>query len=81
MLVLTRKLGESIFIDGKTKVSVVEVKGGSVKIGIDAPDHVLIYRGEVYEKILRENQAAAKAELGDLNGVADLLRNRGISKR
>lgn len=81
MLVLTRKLGESIFIDGKTKISVVEVKGGSVKIGIDAPDHVLIYRGEVFEKILRENQMASKAELGDVNGVADLLKNRIVGKR
>lgn len=73
MLVLTRKSGESIFIDGKTKVSVVEIKGGTVKIGIEAPDNVLIYRGEVFEKILEENKKAAAAGINDLDGLAGLL--------
>lgn len=70
MLVLTRKSGESIFIDGKIKVSVVEAKGGAVKLGIEAPDHVLVYRGEIFEKILEENKQAATAGISDLDGLA-----------
>lgn len=73
MLVLTRKSGESVFIDGKTKVFVMDAKNGSVKLGIEAPDHVLIYRGEVYEKIMEENRQAAEANIEDLSGLSGLL--------
>lgn len=73
MLVLTRKSGESLFIGGKTKVFIVEVKGGSVKLGIEAPDNVLVYRGEIYEKIMEENKSSAKTDIGDVNGLKDFF--------
>ena len=58
MLILTRKLGESIVIDGRIHVKVLRVDGDSVKIGIEAPMEVPVHRQEVYEEIQRSNQQA-----------------------
>lgn len=51
MLVLTRKKNETIVIDGKTRVTVVGIRGDKVRLGIEAPDNVEVHRQEVYEKI------------------------------
>lgn len=51
MLVLTRRLGESITIGEDVKVVIVDIDGNQVKLGIDAPRHIEIYREELYEKI------------------------------
>jgi carbon storage regulator len=59
MLVLTRKLGESIAIDDRIRITVVALKGNQVKLGIEAPAETKIYRGEIYAKIIEENQRAA----------------------
>ena len=59
MLVLTRKLGEVIKIGDKIKVVVVSVEGGSVKLGVEAPEEIPVHREEVYEKIAAENKAAS----------------------
>ncbi|NLB62493.1 MAG: carbon storage regulator CsrA [Fibrobacter sp.] len=65
MLVLTRKPGESIRIADNIKVIVVEIDGNNIKLGIDAPRAISIYREEVYQKILEENkQAAQQASIG-----------------
>lgn len=58
MLVLTRKLGESIVIDGRITVKIVRVEGETVKVGITAPADVPIHREELYLEIQRSNQAA-----------------------
>jgi carbon storage regulator len=58
MLVLSRKLNESIVIDGCITVKVVKVDGDVVKLGIQAPSSVAIHRQEVYEEILKNNQEA-----------------------
>lgn len=60
MLVITRKLDESITINGDIRVSVLGVKGNSVKLGIDAPKQMPIYRTEVYQSIIAENIRAAE---------------------
>ncbi|MGD9974881.1 MAG: carbon storage regulator CsrA [Desulfatirhabdiaceae bacterium] len=60
MLVITRKLDESITINGDIRVSVLGIKGNSVKIGIDAPKQMPIYRTEVYQSIVAENICAAE---------------------
>jgi carbon storage regulator len=59
MLILSRKPGESIVIDGRITVKVVRVDGDVVKIGIEAPASVPVHRQEVYEEIQRNNQQAA----------------------
>lgn len=61
MLVLTRKPGESIVIDNDIIVTVVEVRGGQVRIGIQAPRHVQVHREEVFEQVRQENVAAVEA--------------------
>ncbi|MES1180564.1 MAG: carbon storage regulator CsrA [Verrucomicrobiota bacterium] len=58
MLILSRKLGESIVIDGRITVKVMRVDGDVVKIGIEAPMSVPVHRQEVYEEIQRSNQQA-----------------------
>jgi carbon storage regulator len=82
MLVLTRKIGESIRINGQICVTVMEVDGRTVKLGIDAPRSVLIHREEVWLRILEENRRAASAEAAniDLGSMADLFKNGGIQK-
>lgn len=59
MLALSRKENESIIIGNEIKVTILEVKGDQVKIGITAPKSVPIYREEVYEQIKEANKEAA----------------------
>jgi carbon storage regulator len=61
VLVLTRKIDESITIGNSITVSVLEVKGNQVKLGVKAPKDIPINRTEVYEKIMRENIKASQA--------------------
>lgn len=58
MLYLNRKLGESIIIDNKIEVQVVEIKGKNVKLGFAFPKEHTVLRKEIHEKISQENQAA-----------------------
>ncbi len=60
MLVLTRKLGESIAIDDHIKIVVVQIKGKQVRLGIQAPKETKIHREEVYAVIQEQNKEAAK---------------------
>jgi carbon storage regulator len=62
MLVLTRKLGESIAIDDDIKIVVVHIKGGQVRLGIEAPRHTKIYREEVYISIQEQNKLASESQ-------------------
>jgi carbon storage regulator len=61
MLILTRKEDESIIIGNDIEVSVVDIKGDQVKLGIKAPKEIKVYRREVFTAIQKENLAAAKA--------------------
>jgi carbon storage regulator len=58
MLILSRKPGESIVIDGRIRVNIVRVEGDVVKLGIEAPAEVPVHRQEVYEEIQKNNQQA-----------------------
>lgn len=58
MLVLTRKLGELIRIGDKVKITVLEVRSGQVKLGIEAPPEVKVHREEIYVRIQAETRAA-----------------------
>ena len=55
MLVLSRKAEESMFIGDDIKITVLDIRGGQVRIGITAPQEVKIHREEVYERINQEN--------------------------
>jgi carbon storage regulator len=69
MLVLTRKLGESIAIDDHIKVVVVQIKGKQVRLGIQAPKETKIHREEVYASIQEQNRESlrAPASLGQVS--------------
>lgn len=59
MLVLTRKLGESITIGDDVKVTIIEVKGKQVKLGVEAPQQTTVHREEIYQRVQEENRMAA----------------------
>ena len=65
MLALTRKKGESLMVNNNVEITVLEVRGDQVKIGISAPKDVPIYRKEVYLQIQAENKASFSAEAMD----------------
>ncbi len=62
MLILTRKTGETITIGDHVQIQVLSVKGGQVRIGIDAPREVLVNREEVFECLSVEGDGAAKTK-------------------
>ena len=66
MLALSRKKGEALVINNNIEVTVLEVKGDQVKIGISAPKEVPIYRKEVYLQIQDSNKEAMQADLEPL---------------
>lgn len=66
MLVLTRKVGQSIVIGDEIEVVVLEVRGEQVRIGIRAPKNVTVHRKEIYEQILDENRSAADVRPEDV---------------
>ncbi len=58
MLVLTRKHGESVVVGNNVRITVIELSGGAVRLGFDAPAEVSIYREEIYREIAETNRAA-----------------------
>jgi carbon storage regulator len=73
MLVLTRKLGESIAIDDHIKIVVVQIKGKQVRLGIQAPKETKIHREEVYAAIQDQNTESAKSPV-DVTQVSKVLK-------
>ena len=80
MLVLTRKPGEGIIIGDDIVVKIIEVKGGGIRIGIEAPRETKIYRQEVYDRISRENIEAARWDKSDLDSLSNSLATRTVKK-
>jgi carbon storage regulator len=62
MLILTRRVGETVMIGDDVTITVLGVKGNQVRVGINAPKHVAVHREEIYERIKREQQSAEVAE-------------------
>ena len=69
MLILTRRVGETVMIGSEVTVTVLGVKGNQVRIGINAPKTVAVHREEIFERIQRENGNAATSEAESGNGV------------
>lgn len=80
MLVLTRRPGESIVIGEEIVVTVLEVRGESVRLGITAPREIPVHREEVFAQIKAENIAAAGARSVALEALEELLRTGKGSK-
>jgi carbon storage regulator len=63
MLILSRKTNEKIMIGDDISVSIIEIRGDQVRIGVDAPKSVKVFRQEVFDAIKAENKAAAQSAL------------------
>ncbi len=76
MLVLTRKPDQSIMVGNDIEITVLEVRGEQVRLGIRAPRTVTVHRKEVFEQIRQENQSASAAtleSLPDMNTLGSVL--------
>jgi len=76
MLILTRKLGESITIGDDIKVTILGIYGRQVRIGIEAPASVTVHREEVYLKIQEENKNASRTIKEDLLSIARIIKGK-----
>ena len=73
MLILTRKIGETVAIGDEVKVQVVDVKGRQVRLGITAPPALAVHREEVFQRIQEQNRQSMGASPGDLEALAGLF--------
>lgn len=74
MLILTRKVDEAIVIDNDVTVRILEIKGGQVKLGVEAPSRVTVHREEIYKAILEENIRAGLEVPDDLSSIPSGLK-------
>jgi len=71
MLILTRRIGETLNIGDEVQVTVLGVKGNQVRLGVNAPKEVPVHREEIYQRIKKEKEAGLSGELrrdGNVNG-------------
>jgi carbon storage regulator len=80
LLVLTRKLGESIAIDDHIKIVVVQIKGKQVRLGIKAPKETRIHREEVYLAIQEANKDASQSSTDGLDKLMGAVKENGSDK-
>ena len=80
MLILTRKLGESITIGDDIKITVLGIHGRQVRLGVIAPPKVVVHREEIYQKIQEENKSAAQAEPKDVSQVSKKFKEKPKQK-
>lgn len=76
MLALTRKKEESIMIGDKIEIKILEIQGDKVKIGIEAPKNVTIYRKEIFLEIQEENKIAAQINVDHFDSIKDMMKNK-----
>lgn len=84
MLILARKVNESIIIGDQVEVSIIDIKGDQVKLGIKAPANVKVYRMEIYRAIQEENKAAvmaAPAKIPELEALKNLKADPAARER
>jgi len=76
MLVLSRTRDETIMIGDDIEITVVDIRGDKVRLGINAPGHVPVHRKEVYDAIQRENRQASRINPSDVSTVTDASETR-----
>mgnify|MGYP000411253410 CR=1 FL=1 len=83
MLVLTRKLGESIWINDDVRIVIQNIRGNQVRVGIQAPKNMVVHREEIFQKIHRENREAgtSEAELGSVKEAFKSLKTPDTENR
>lgn len=76
MLIVTRRIRESLYAGDEIKITVLDIKGQQVRIGIEAPKNIAVHREEIYERVLaerargaREHEAGLRDDLGNLDGL------------
>ncbi len=76
MLILTRRIGESLYVGDDIRITVLSVQSKQVKIGLTVPDDMVVYREEVYRRVIEENKMALKNSNEDLFVAAMLWQDK-----
>ncbi len=76
MLVLSRQRDQTIMIGDDIEITIVDIRGDKVRLGINAPSEIPVHRKEVYEAIKRENRAAANVNPEDITNVAGASKDK-----
>ncbi len=76
MLILTRRPGESLYVGENIRITVLGLQGKQVKIGLDVPNDMTVYREEVYKRVTEENRLAIETSNEDLLMVASLWQEK-----
>lgn len=76
MLILTRKSGEGLFIGDDIRITILEIRGKQIRLGIEAPSSVVVLREEIYRRIQEENLQAAGTRDIDVTEIAQLWRQK-----
>ena len=74
MLILTRRPGESLHLGDTIKITILGIQGKQIKIGLDVPDDMPVYREEVYLRVLEQNRQALQSDENDLLAATKLWR-------
>lgn len=72
MLILSRRPGESLHLGDDIKITILSVKGQQIKLGLDVPEHMPVYREEIYRKVQTQNASALELDNNDLMAAATL---------
>lgn len=80
MLVLSRQRDETIMIGDQVEITVVDIRGDKVRLGISAPTNIAVHRKEVYDAIRRENEQAARVDASHLERLGAAI-NQDTSRR
>lgn len=76
MLVLSRRVGDSLVVGEEITLTILEVRGDVVRVGIDAPRHVKVHRAELLEELASSNRSAASPDDDAVSSLADALRQQ-----
>ncbi len=76
MLILTRRPGESLYVGDDIRITILALQGKQVKLGLDVPQDMAVYREEVYSRVKEANKMALEIDNSDLYTAAELWQNK-----